>query len=127
VRTAGTDDVPVPLPPDCDGVAPSDPDACCVYGYVYYGDEPVEGVSVHIESSQGDLVITTAFGGASSEPHYVADLSAAPLLASPGDVITLTASYSDMVSARAWTVQSGGQQVDLGLVDGYQAALPGAD
>ena len=125
MRIAGMDDVPVPLPTDCDGVAPSDPDACCIYGYIYWNDQPVAGAEVQIASAQG--VITATVNGGGSEPHYGIDLSAEPLLASPGDVISITASYSGMVSARAWTVQSGGQQVDLGLIDGYQAASPSAD
>ena len=118
-------DVPVPLPPDCDGVAPSDPDACCMYGYIYWHDAPLAGAEVQISSAQG--VITTTVGGGGSEPHYGVDLSAEPLLTSPGDAISITASYNGMVSARAWTVQSGGQQVDLGLVDGYQVASPSTD
>ncbi len=118
-------DVPQPLPHDCDGVAPTDPDACCMYGYIYWNDQPLAGADVQISSAQG--VITTTVGGGGSKAHYGIDLSAEPLLASPGDVISITASYNGMVSARAWTVQSGGQQVDLGLVDGYQAASPSAD
>jgi hypothetical protein len=124
---AEASDVPQPLPHDCDGVAPSDPDACCMYGYIYWNDAPVAGADVQIASSQGVISVFTVNGGGASEAHYGADLSAEPLLASPGDVISITASYNGMVSARAWTVQSGGQQVDLGLIDGYQAALQSAD
>jgi PKD repeat protein/N-acetylneuraminic acid mutarotase len=84
----------------------------------------VVGASVTIESAYGNLDVTTAAGGASSKPYYSASLSAAPLAVSPGDVLTITASYSGMVSIRTWTVQSGGQHVDVGMVEGYLAAGP---
>ncbi|KPL19245.1 MAG: hypothetical protein AMJ93_13260, partial [Anaerolineae bacterium SM23_84] len=115
------DEPPVPLPEDCGG---STGPACCIYGYIYYEDVPVLGVDVHIESAYGAVDVETENGEASSDPYYSADLSFAPLLVVPGDVITITASYSDMVSARTWTVQGDGQQVDLGLITGYQASGP---
>ncbi|MBN1579575.1 MAG: VCBS repeat-containing protein [Anaerolineae bacterium] len=119
-------DPPIPLPRFCDGVTPpgETPPACCIFGYVYYDDEPVDGASITIESPSGALEINTANGGASAQPHYGADLISPPLSANVGSVITITASYSDMISIRTWIVQSGGQQVDIGLVDGYQAASP---
>ena len=117
---------PRPLPHDCDGTTPPGgvPPACCAYGYIYHQDAPVAGANVAIESPNGTRYTTTIEGGISSEPYYSVDLSSTPLLVSPGDVVTITASYSDMVSARTWTVQSDGQQVDLGLVTGYQAPSP---
>ena len=117
------DELPPPLPAECGG-STGPGGSCCIYGYVYYYDAPIDGASVHIESPYGALDATTVSGGASSEPYYSADLSSAPLLVSPVDVITITASYSDMASARTWTVQSGGQHVDLGLFAGYQAPGP---
>ncbi len=115
-------DVPQPLPRDCDGINPPDwPDPCCAFGYAYYNDEPVDGASVYIESLYGSHVTTTTVGEGSNHPYYSADLSSAPLSVSPGDTITITVAYSDMVSIRTWTVQSNGQQVDLGLIIGYQA------
>jgi len=121
-----TTDTPEPLPNDCQEVTKpgENPPACCAFGYVYYDGVPVAGASVHIESPYGALDTTTTSGGASSHPYYSTDLSSAPLLVSPGDVIVVTVSYSDMVSARTWTVQNDGQHVDLGLVAGYQASRP---
>jgi PKD repeat protein len=117
---------PRPLPHDCDGVTPpgGPAPACCAYGYIYYEDAPVAEANVHIESSYGAFDTNTGDGGFGSGPYYSVDLSSDPLSASAGDTITMTASYSDMISIRTWTVQSEGQQVDLGLVAGYQASEP---
>jgi PKD repeat protein len=112
-------EVPEPLPRGCVGVVPpGTPDPCCIYGYIYYKDEPLAGVRVQIEGPDGSTVITTNHRAASSHPYYVADLSTS--VASSGNVITITASYDGMASARTWIVQSEGQHVDLGLIDGYQ-------
>ena len=121
VPLANTGEPPVPLPAECGGATVP---ACCIYGYVYYEDAPVPGVNVHIESADGAVDVETENGAASSDPYYSADLSFAPLLIFPGDTITITAVYSDMVSIRTWTAQPNGQQVDLGLVAGYQSPLP---
>jgi outer membrane protein assembly factor BamB len=102
-----------PLPDDCDGVAP--PGACCAFGYAYLQDAPTEGVTVTLQSLSGSVVITTTAGPASSDPYYRVDLSSAPLDVTPGEPITLTAAYRDMISARTWVVQPSGQQIDLGL------------
>jgi PKD repeat protein len=110
---------PVPLPRGCGGVSPPQTPACCMFGYIYHDEVPVGDVTVQIESPQGTRIVTTTSGIESSHPYYVVDLSSAPLLVSTGEVITITASYGGMTSSRAWTVQGGGQQVDLGLVDGY--------
>ena len=128
-RAAPTQGPPDPLPEDCDDVTPigGTPPACCIYGYVYYDDDPVAGADVTIRSPYGTLTVATGGGGASGEPYYRADLSSAPLLVSSGDVITITASYSGMVSARTWTVQGEGQQVDLGVITGHQSPAPVAD
>jgi len=117
---------PQPLPHDCDGVTPpgEEPPTCCLYGYIYHDDAPVTGARVHIQSLHGAFDTTTMDSGTGSEPYYSVDLSSAPLHVSPGDAITITASYNDMVSIRTWTTQSGGQHVDLGLVAGYQAPGP---
>ncbi len=121
VSLVPADEPPIPLPEDCGG---STGPACCIYGYIYYEDVPVLGANVHIESTYGAIDVETEGGAASSDPYYSADLSFAPLLVSPGDVITITASYSDMLSARTWVVQDDGQQVDLGLIAGYQSPAP---
>ncbi|MBN1933179.1 MAG: SBBP repeat-containing protein, partial [Anaerolineae bacterium] len=112
-----------PLPHDCIGITPpGEPlPACCIYGYIYYHDAPTAGVNVQIESAHGILNRTTLVGGLSGRPFFSANLSAAPLSVSSGDTITLTASWSNMISRRTWIVQPEGQQVDLGLVAGYQA------
>ncbi len=117
------DELPPPLPAECGG-STGPGGACCVYGYVYYEGAPVDGADVHIDSPHGSLDTPTMEGRASSQPYYAADLTSEPLLVSTGDVITITVSYDDMVSARTWTVQSGGQQVDLGLIADYQAPGP---
>ncbi len=117
------DEPPDPLPAECGGATVP---ACCIYGYIYYEDAPVLGVNVHIESAQGAIDVETENGADSSDPYYSADLSFVPLLVVPGDVITITAVYSDMVSARTWMVQDDSQQVDLGLIAGYQSPLPAA-
>ena len=109
---------PEPLPFECGGVTPP---VCCIYGYVYYDGAPVAGASVHLASPHGSLDTTTASGPLSSFPYYTADLSSAPLSVSAGETITITASYSGMVSRRTWTARDNGQHVDLGLVAGYQA------
>jgi Tol biopolymer transport system component len=106
--------VPEPFPEDCDDITPL-PDACCMRGYVYQGDTPLEGASVRIESAHGQVDLVTASGGLSGDPYYSVYLSDAPLSVSAGDTITLTASYGGMVSSRTWMVQEGGQQVDLGV------------
>jgi formylglycine-generating enzyme required for sulfatase activity/PKD repeat protein len=111
-------DLPKPLPDECDGVAPpgEDPPACCMFGYVYEGDDTKAGVAVKIESENGDVNTTTAIGGSNPDAFYSVDLSSPPLETSAGDVITLTVAYSDMISTRTWVVQIGGQQVDMGLL-----------
>jgi hypothetical protein len=122
-QVAQAQGIPEPFPEDCDDITPV-ADACCMRGYVYYGGAPVDAADVHIESAYGQVDLATASGGESTDPYYSVVLSDAPLSLSPGEVITITASYSDMVSTRTWTVQSNGQHVDLGLVAGYQAAEP---
>ena len=125
-QTATPADNPEPLPENCIDVTPpgGDPPACCIYGYVYYHGEPVGGVTITIESRSGSVSTTTATGGASTHPYSGVDLSNTPLSASAGETITITASFSDMASSRSWVVQTNGQQVDLGLVTGYQGPGP---
>ena len=110
--------LPEPLPTDCDGVAPpgGSAPACCVYGYVYYDGVPVTGASVRIESNYGALDVTTEDGSDGSEPHYGADLSSSPLLVSPGDSITITATYYGSSESVAYQAAPGGQQVDMAIV-----------
>jgi len=106
---------PQPLPHDCNGATPpgEDPPACCAYGYVYYDGVPVTEASVHIESPYGVLDTTTTSGEASGESYYSADLSSAPLLVSPGDVITVTATYEGGSASTVYEVSPDGQQVDV--------------
>ncbi len=108
------EDLPAPLPRDCDGITPVPP-ACCVYGYVYEGSLPVGAANVHIASPYGSLDTTTASGPFSDQPYYQVDLSSPPLSTTVGTPITFTVSYGGMTASRSWTVQSDGQQVDLGL------------
>ncbi len=117
---------PIPLPRNCDAVTPigGNTPACCIFGYVYYENSPVDGAAVHIDSASGAIDLTTYLRGAHSAPYYQADLSSAPLAVSPGDVITITVSYSYMLSIRTWIVQGGGQHVDMGLIAGYRAQQP---
>jgi hypothetical protein len=108
------DDVPEPLPRDCTGVnPPGQPNPCCAFGYVYYDGEPVAGADVRIESPYGTINTTTASGGVSGEPYYSTDLSSPPLLVSPGDVITVTATYENSSADTVYEVAPGGQQVDV--------------
>ncbi|MGB0383675.1 MAG: FG-GAP-like repeat-containing protein [Ardenticatenaceae bacterium] len=121
VASAQSEEIPQPLPDDCVGVAPlDDPDACCAFGYVYHNDEPIAGATVRIESANATWEDTTGDYGVSDDPHYQLDLTT-DLEVSPGDMITITVSHNDMTSTRTWTVQPGSQQVDVGLIEGYQA------
>jgi hypothetical protein len=117
---------PLPLPRQCDAVTPpgEDPPACCAFGYAYYNGEPVAGASVRVESAHGVLTATTTIGGASDDGYYGLALGYPPISATVGSVVTFTVSYSNMVSARTWVVQSDGQQVDLGLIAGYRSTTP---
>jgi len=118
-RAEQTQDPPVPLPEDCDDVTPpgGTPPACCAYGYVYHEGAPVNGATVHIESAHGELDITTATGGASSNPYYKVNLGAAPLLVSPGEVITVTTDYAGGSTGTAFQAAPDGQQADLVVLD----------
>lgn len=117
---------PIPLPRHCGSTTPPgmDPPACCAFGYIYYDDEPVPGVSVRVEGPHSFVTVTTTSGGDSDDPYYSVALGYPPISATVGSLVTFTASYSDMISARVWTVQSEGQQVDLGLLTGYRSAEP---
>lgn len=106
-----TRDVPAPLPAECGGST----DACCVYGYVYADNAPVEGAQVRLQSPAGTKTISTAPGDESAFPYYHAELSASPLYAYAGTTVTITVSYGPLEATRAWTVVDDGQQVDLGL------------
>jgi len=66
------------------------------------------------------MTLAAAVNGGSNKAHCGVNLSAKPLPASP-DVVSITASYNGMVSARAW------QQVDLGLMGSCRSALQGDD
>ena len=87
--------------------------ARCLYGYVYYGGTPVSGASVRIDSLFGTTTITTTSGGLSASPYFQSSLSDAPLLASAGDTITLTASYNGSSATTVYVVAPGGQQGDV--------------
>ncbi len=113
---------PVPLPRHCDGVTPPGiADPCCMYGYIYFNGQAVAGVQVHIQAEHGYRDTVTAPGLSSGTPYYMFDLASPPISATLGSVVTITASYNGMVTSRTWIVQPDGQQVDLGLLSGYQA------
>src|SRR6266498_552774 len=84
---AKTQSLPSPLPLTCSG--PS----VCAYGYVYFDGAPVPTATVKFDGLYGTLTVTTTTGGLSAFPYYQANLSGAPLLAAPGDVLTVTATY----------------------------------
>ncbi len=90
------DDVPNPLPHDCDGVAAFGDTipACCAFGYVYFEGQPVDQAALRIESAGGLLETTTEAGPVSPSPHFLSALSASPLSVQPGQWITLTATIS---------------------------------
>lgn len=105
-----------PLPNDCSDVtAPGeDPPACCASGYVYYNDVPVAGAQVEIRSASGVFTTTTSTGPSSVTPYYASALSASPLNVSPGDTITITATYDGATTNTVYQeVVGGGQQVDV--------------
>lgn len=119
-------ETPRPLPTDCDGVAdPLTPpeDVCCVFGYIYLNGMPQEGVTVQITSIHSQLNLVTAVGAKSNFPYYSADLASAPLSVISGENITIRATSASMSSVRSWTAQGGSQQVDIGLIPGYQAPI----
>jgi len=107
---AGTQSVATPLPLTCSGTPVP---AVCVYGYVYYDGAPVSGASVKIDSPYGTLSTTTATGLLSSAPYYQANLSGTPLLVSPGDTITVAATYNGSTASGTYVVAPDGQQVDV--------------
>lgn len=116
------DTPPEPLPHDCNGFTPpGDPlPVCCMAGYVYYGGVPVAGADVLIEGPYGSLSVVAASGNLSSSPYYtVADLGDSPLLASPGDTITVTATYAGESASTVYQVAPDGQQVDVVIVHSF--------
>ena len=113
---ASAQSVATPLPLTCSGTPA--PDACA-YGYVYYNGLPVAGASVRIDSPYGTLNTTTANGTLSSVPYYQANLSGSPLLVSPGDTITVTATHNGKTASTAYVGEAGGQQADVILVQSF--------
>jgi PKD repeat protein len=108
-------DYPIPLPSDCDGVAPGDTEPCCMYGYSYLGDSTV-AANIHIQSLHGSLDTVASTQGSNGNAYYSVNLKSAPLSVVAGEEITITASYNGMSSQQTWTVQNGSQQVDLGVL-----------
>lgn len=108
-------DTPGPLPNDCQEVTVDgeDPPACCAFGYVYFDGVPVNGAQVTIEGPTGSFSTTTSTGPASTDAYYRVNLSAPPLTVAPGDIITVTATYSDSSASTIYQVVGGGQQVDV--------------
>jgi len=120
VRAAGVHpafpaDTPGPLPNDCQDVTVvgEEPPVCCAFGYVYYDGVPVSGAQVTIQGSSGSLPTTTATGAASTDAYWRASLSASPLAVAPGEMITVTASYSGSTASTVYQVVARGQQVDV--------------
>ena len=110
-QSIGAQATAAPLLLDCSAITSSP--AHCAFGYVYYDGDPVVGAQVEITSSYGTLNTATADGSLSGQPYYQADLSGAPLLVSPGDTITVTASYHGSSASVGYQVAPGGQQVDV--------------
>jgi hypothetical protein len=108
-------DTPGPLPNDCQDVTgvDEDPPVCCAFGYVYYDGVPVTGAQVTIQGPGGSLPTTTSTGAASTDPYYRASLSASPPGVTPGDTITVTATYSGSTASAVYQAAAGGQQVDV--------------
>jgi len=108
-------DTPGPLPNDCQEVTETgeDPPVCCAFGYVYYDGVPVDGAQVVIQSASGTFTTTTSTGPASTDAYYRVNLSASPLSVSPGEAITVTATYSASTASMVYQVVARGQQVDV--------------
>jgi hypothetical protein len=108
-------DTPGPLPNDCQGVTEEGepPPVCCAFGYVYYDGVPVDGAQVTIQGPAGSFNTTTSTGPAATDAYYRVSLSASPLSVSPGDTITVTATYSDSTASTVYQVVTKGQQVDV--------------
>ncbi len=98
-----------PLPLTCSG---SPAPANCLLGYVYYGGVPVAGAQVKVESRFGEANLQTATGAASAQPYYATALSTAPLLATTGETITVTAIYLSSVVTVTGVAVPGGLQLD---------------
>jgi len=120
-------DTPGPLPNDCQGVTEEGepPPVCCAFGYVYYDGVPVDGVQVTIQGPAGSFNTTTSTGPAATDAYYRVSLSASPLSVSPGDTITVTATYSDSTASTVYQVVASGQQVDVVIptADGSQPPI----
>src|SRR5262245_16477142 len=71
----------IPLPGGCIGGLPDggDPQACCMFGYVFVDGQAVEGARVKITSSHGSKEVVTANGPHSSQPYYGILLNKSPL------------------------------------------------
>ena len=108
-------DTPGPLPNDCQEVTEpgEDPPVCCAFGYVYYDGVPVNGTQVTIQGPSGSFSTTTSTGPAATDAYYRVSLSASPLSVSPGESITVTATYSDSTTSTLYQVVAKGQQVDV--------------
>src|SRR5258708_39253698 len=82
--------VGTPLPLTCPGNLAPGP---CLYGYVYYDGTPVAGASVTIDSWVGEVVVSTSSDVASADPYCKIKIHSAPLLATAGAPVTLTARF----------------------------------
>jgi len=103
-----------------DGSAP----VCCGFGYVYDGatGQPLDDVTVTVQSQNKRITVATQLEGVTKAPHYSANLSEG-LKIKPGDTITLTATYNGVTVTKQHRVDSGGQQIDL-VVPTAQSDLP---
>ncbi|MBI5653990.1 MAG: hypothetical protein HZC40_26605 [Chloroflexi bacterium] len=104
------------LPISCSG---SPVPTVCVYGYVYSDGSPVNGASVQIDSPYGSLYTTTASGALSTSAYFQANLSTNPLLVSPGDSITIHATYNGRTANTTFVVGAGGHQVDVIIIPAF--------
>jgi len=89
---------------------------CCINGVVFLDGERVEGATITIETDDGELAQQTTNVDSNRRSwgaFYEQDLTA--LGVKPLDTIIVTASYGGKEKAISYTVQAGGQRVDIVL------------
>jgi hypothetical protein len=87
--------------------------ACCVFGFVVDKQHVIESADLTLESAHGKLELKALIDPSSLKISYATSLSTAPLLASPGDWLIITAVSGNKHRTILHTVQAGSQQVDL--------------
>lgn len=88
---------------------------CCMFGYVFFDGQAVAGATLRLKNFSNEQTVTigTSVGPDSPLPYYQLSLSAAPLQMQPGDVVGIDVWYSSHYFYTTFTVQSGGQHLDL--------------